>query len=182
MADVGRWIAQRRVAALACLLAVLLAVTCTSASAQTAADFYRGKTINLVVSTSVGGGYDLLGRAVGRFLGKHVPGNPRIVVRNMAGAGGIVAANFVYNVAEKDGATIGLVQDSTPFKPLLGATEGRYDADRFNWLGSSGPETSMLGGWGGLPIGSIAHLKERVTTGWRPAAEPSPATVARPFA
>src|SRR5262249_22262984 len=133
MEDVGRWIAKRRVAA----LAGLLAVACASASAQTAGDFYRGRTINLVVSTSVGGGYDVLGRAIGCFLGKHVPGNPRIVVRNMAGAGGIVATNFLYNVAEKDGATIGLVQDSTPFKPLLGASEGRYDANRFNWLGSS---------------------------------------------
>jgi hypothetical protein len=81
MEDVGRWIAGRSVAA----LAGFLAVACASASAQTTMDFYRGKAINLVVSTSVGGGYDLLGRAVGRFLGKHVPGNPRIVVRNMAG-------------------------------------------------------------------------------------------------
>jgi len=162
-------------------LAGLLAVACTSASAQTAVDFYRGRTINLVVSTSVGGGYDVLGRAVGRFLGKHVPGNPRIVVRNMAGAGGIVAANFLYNVAEKDGATIGLVQDSTPFKPLLGANEGRYDANRFNWLGSSGPETSMLVVWGGLPIGSVADLKERVTTVGAAAANSIPAMYARLF-
>jgi tripartite-type tricarboxylate transporter receptor subunit TctC len=177
MANVEKWIARRRMAA----LAGLFAVACTSASAQTAMDFYRERTINLVVSTSVGGGYDLLGRAVGRLLGKHMPGNPRIVVRNMAGAGGTVAANFLYNVAEKDGATIGLVQDSTPFKPLLGANEGRYDANRFNWLGSSGPETSMLVIRGGLPIGSLADLKEQVITVGAAAANSVPAMYARLF-
>ena len=85
-----------------------LASSATPAHADDVADFYKGKTVTLTVSSSAGGGYDTLARTVARFLGKHVPGNPIVVVRNIAGAGGIVATNFLYNNAEKDGSHIGL--------------------------------------------------------------------------
>src|SRR6476620_8775726 len=90
------------------------------AGADEVGDFYKGKSITLIVSSSAGGGYDTLARTVARFLGRHVPGSPTVIVRNMAGAGGIVAANFLYTNAEKDGAQIGLLQNNTPFEPLLG--------------------------------------------------------------
>lgn len=141
--------------------------------------FYKGKTINLIVSTSVGGGYDVLGRAVARFLGRHVPGNPTVVVRNMAGAGGIVATNFIYNQAERDGTNIALLQDNAPFKPLLGVKEARYDPTALNWLGSPGAETSMLVVWGASPVGSLADARMREVTVGAAAVNSTPALYAR---
>src|SRR5260221_7802255 len=70
------------------------------------ADFYKGKTVALVVGSSTGGGYDTMTRAIARFIGKHIPGNPTVVVRNMPGAGGITALNYIYNAAERDGSVL----------------------------------------------------------------------------
>ena len=75
-----------------------------------------------------GGGYDAMARAIARHIGKHIPGNPTVVVRNMPGAGGITAVNWLYNAAEKDGTVLGLVQNGTPLEPLFGTKEARYDA------------------------------------------------------
>jgi tripartite-type tricarboxylate transporter receptor subunit TctC len=119
----------------------------TSVTAQPAADFYKGKTVSLVVSSSAGGGYDLLARTVARYLTKHIPGSPTIAVRNMPGAGGIVATNYIYNLASKDGLTIGGVQNNTPFEPLLGTKEAEYDPKKFNYLGSPSYETGLLIVW-----------------------------------
>src|SRR6266542_3704331 len=113
-----------------------LALWAAPAHAQSVADFYRGKTVTIVVSTSTGGGYDAMARAVSRHIGKHIPGNPLVVVRNMPGAGGITAVNWLYNAAEKDGTVAGLVQNGTPLEPLFGTKEARYDATKFNWLGT----------------------------------------------
>ena len=87
--------------------------------ADAIADFYKSKPVTLIVSSSAGGGYDTLARTVARFLGRAPAGNPSVVVRNMAGAGGIAAANFLYQAAEKDGSQLGLLQNSAPFAPLL---------------------------------------------------------------
>ena len=101
------------------------------ASAESVAEFYKGKTVSLIVSSSPGGGYDTLTRTIAKHLGKHIPGNPGVVVRNMPGAGGIVATNHLYNVAAKDGTVIGGVQNNTPFEPLIGTKEAKYDATKF---------------------------------------------------
>jgi tripartite-type tricarboxylate transporter receptor subunit TctC len=145
---------------MACAASVAL---CSSAHAQSAADFYRGKTVSLVVSTSTGGGYDTLARAVARFIGRHIPGNPTIVVRNMPGAGGITAVNYLYNAAEKDGSVLGLVQNGTPLEPLFGTREARYDATRFNWLGTPSFEVGMVLLWHAVPVNSVADLQTRET-------------------
>ena len=99
------------------------------------AEFYRGKTVTLVVSSATGGGYDTLSRVIASHLGRHIPGTPQVVVRNMAGAGGIVATNHLYNVAAKDGTVVGGVQNNTPFEPLFGTKAATYDPLKFNWLG-----------------------------------------------
>ena len=100
---------------------------CVPAQAQdSVVAFYKGKTVSLVVSSSAGGGYDLLARTVARHLPKHIPGSPTIAVRNMPGAGGIVATNYVYNLGTKDGLTIGGVQNNTPFEPLLAYVAGQH--------------------------------------------------------
>src|SRR6187402_3208197 len=93
-------------ALLGLLLAPFLALP-QWAQAQSVADFYRGKNLNLIVGYSAGGGYDTYSRILARHLGKHIPGNPSIVVQNMPGAGSLKFANYLYNVAPKDGTTIG---------------------------------------------------------------------------
>src|SRR5262245_2214603 len=115
-----------------CLAAVLLFTS--PAQADDIADFYRGKTVTITVSAGAGGGYDTLGRTVARFLNKHLPGNPFFVVRNMAGSGGLAAANALFSGAEKDGTHIGLLQSNSPFDPLLGTSGAKFDGTTFHWL------------------------------------------------
>src|SRR5262245_14064333 len=91
--------------------------------AASVADFYKGNTGSMIVCSAPGGGDDALARAVAPHPSRHSPGNPTIVVRNMSGAGGIVAVNHLFNVAAKDGSVIGNVQNTTPFEPLFGTKE-----------------------------------------------------------
>jgi len=103
------------------VITVLFAgVPASVALAQTVADFYRGKSIELDINTSVGGGYDLYARMVARHMGKHIPGNPTILPKNMEGGGGMRLANWLYNVASKDGTVLGALARATAFEPLLG--------------------------------------------------------------
>jgi tripartite-type tricarboxylate transporter receptor subunit TctC len=147
------------------IMALAAAMACAStATAQSAADFYKGKTVTIVVSTSTGGGYDALARGIARHLGKHIPGNPNVVVRNMPGAGGITAVNWLYNTAEKDGSVAGLVQNGTPLEPLFGTKAARYDATKFNWLGTPSYEVSMVLVWNTVPVNSVKDLQTRATT------------------
>jgi tripartite-type tricarboxylate transporter receptor subunit TctC len=129
----------------------VLGLSAHPALAQSVEDFYRGKTVSLVVSSSTGGGYDTLARMISRYLPKHLPASPNVVVRNMPGAGGIVATNHLYSIAPKDGSTIGAVQNNTPFEPLYGTKQANYDANKFNWLGSPSVETSVLAIWHASP-------------------------------
>jgi tripartite-type tricarboxylate transporter receptor subunit TctC len=149
---------------LACVLCALVAISATPAQADAVAGFYKGRSVTVVVSSSAAGGYDTVARMVARFLGKHVPGNPTVIVRNMPGAGGITATNFLYNNAEKDGSVIGLVQNNTPFEPLLGTKEARYDPVRFNWLGTPSFETAVVLLWHAAPVNSVAELRSREVT------------------
>ena len=141
-----------------CALANFCAAT---AKADALADFYKGRTVTVVVSSSAAGGYDTIARAVARYMAKHMPGNPAFIVRNMPGAGGITATNFLYNNADRDGTVIGLVQNNTPFEPLFGTKEARYDPVKFNWLGSPSSETAMVLLWHTVPVNSVADLKTR---------------------
>jgi tripartite-type tricarboxylate transporter receptor subunit TctC len=136
----------------------------TPAHADTVSDFYKDKPVSLIVSSSAGGGYDTLARTVARFLGRHLPGNPSVLVRNMAGANGVAAANFLYNAAEKDGSQIGLLQNNTPFEPLLGNKEARYEPTRFDWLGSPSVEAGVLVVWNATPIATLDDARQREVT------------------
>ncbi len=120
--------------------------------AQTAADFYRGKTLNLIVGYSPGGGYDTYTRILARHLGKHIPGNPTIVVQNMPGAGSLKLANYLYNVAPKDGATIGTFSRGMAMEPLIGGVNAQFDSTKFTWLGSGTNETSVFVAWHTSPV------------------------------
>src|SRR5262245_40785486 len=134
------------------------------ATADAVADFFRARTVTVVVSSSAAGGYDTLARVIARHIGRHLPGNPVFIVRNMPGAGGITATNFLYNNAERDGSIIGLVQNNTPCEPLFGTKEARYDAVKFNWLGSPSSETAMVLIWHTVPVSSVADLTTHEVT------------------
>jgi tripartite-type tricarboxylate transporter receptor subunit TctC len=133
------------------------------------------------VSAGAGGGYDTLARTLARFLTRHLPGNPIILVRNMAGGGGLAAANALFSGAETDGTYIGLLQSQTPFDPLLGAREARFDATKFNWLGTPRVETGLFVLWNAVPIDTLAQAKERDITVGAAGANSTPAFHARLF-
>jgi tripartite-type tricarboxylate transporter receptor subunit TctC len=163
-------------------IAALLLVTglaVTPAQADGIADFYKGKTVALVVGSSTGGGYDAMARAVGRFIGRHMPGNPTVVVRNMPGAGGLTAMNYIYNAAERDGSVLALVQNNTPLEPLFGTRQARYDATRLNWLGTPSFEVAMVLLWHTVPVNSVADLQSRETQMGASGANSTPAFYAR---
>lgn len=142
------------------LALVLLTGCAATASADPIEDFYKGKTVSLVVSSATGGGYDTLARLVARYLPKHIPGTPTVVVRNMPGAGGITATNHLYTVAARDGTVIGAVQNNTPFEPLFGTKQATYDARKFNWLGSPSVETGLLTVWAASPVKTLADAQK----------------------
>jgi tripartite-type tricarboxylate transporter receptor subunit TctC len=117
------------------LIAAAFVLATAPALAQSADKFYEGKTIRIVVALGTGGDYDNYARLAGRFLGRHIPGNPTIVVQNMPGAGGIVAANHLANVAPKDGTVIGALHANTTLAQITGAPNVEYDVRKFNWIG-----------------------------------------------
>ena len=161
------------------VLALCALADATAARADAVTDFYAGRTVTIVVSSAAAGGYDTVARAVARHIGKHMPGNPGFIVRNMPGAGGMTATNFLYSNAEKDGGVIGLVQNNTPFEPLFGTKEARYDPLRFNWLGSPSAETAMVLLWHAVPVNSIAELRAREVAVGVSGANSTPAFFAR---
>lgn len=121
------------------------AFTITAAAPAFSADFYQGKTINLVIGHSAGGGYDLYARVLARYLGRHLPGNPAVVPVNMTGAGSLRAANYLYNAAPKDGTAIGTFSRGMAIAPLLGSAP--FDGRRFAWLGSITTDVSVCITW-----------------------------------
>jgi tripartite-type tricarboxylate transporter receptor subunit TctC len=126
------------------LLVVATAVTAAgSASAQSVEEFYRGKTINMTISSGEGGTNDAYARLIADNLGKFIPGNPLIVPRNMPGAGGLKAANYMYEKASKDGLSYGIVQRGTAVQPIMDIQSANYDPSKFNWIGSTARETSV---------------------------------------
>jgi tripartite-type tricarboxylate transporter receptor subunit TctC len=123
-------------------LAATLA-TLAVAHAQDAAEFYRGRTVSLVVGFNPGGGADTYARLVARHLGRHIAGNPTVVVRNMQGAGSVVAANHIYNVSTKDGTELGLFAGNITIDPLMGGTQHKYDARKFGWVGAPSSDSNV---------------------------------------
>jgi tripartite-type tricarboxylate transporter receptor subunit TctC len=124
---------------------VLLGTTAMSGIAAAQADFYKGKTIELIISTGVGGGLDTNARTVARHLSKHIPGNPTIVAKNMPGAGHVRAANYIYNQAPKDGTTIGTLIPAFIMAQLLNRTDAiQFDAAKMQWLASTSASNSTV--------------------------------------
>jgi tripartite-type tricarboxylate transporter receptor subunit TctC len=135
-----------RVANIAAVAGFLVLVALGSAGevrAQSPADFYRGRNLDLYIGSSVGGAYDLYARLIGRHMGAHIPGNPTLVPKNMEGAGGLRLANYLYRVAPQDGSAFGTFGRGIAFDPLLIGKGDVFDAQKFDWLGSANNEVSV---------------------------------------
>ena len=143
-------------------IAVVAAIAAIPAHAATAADFYRGRTIQVLVGFGPGGGYDLYARTLARFMGKHIPGNPTMLPQNMPGAGSLKAMNYIYNVAPKDGTVIGTFARGLVIEPLLGHAQGtRFQATKFSWVGSVSNEVSVCAFWSTTGIKSWADMQKK---------------------
>jgi tripartite-type tricarboxylate transporter receptor subunit TctC len=133
-----------------CICGIAIAVAAlpsAHAHAQSPAEFYKGRYVELYIGYSVGGAYDLYARVLARHLGRHIPGNPTIVPKNLEGAGSLRLANWLYNVGAKDGTVIGTIGRGTAFDPLLGSKGAQFQADKFTWIGSANNEVSVCVAW-----------------------------------
>jgi Uncharacterized protein conserved in bacteria len=126
------------------LISMVLSFGIVAARADALADFYKGKTVTMVVGTPAGGGYDIYARLLARTLGKYIPGNPSVIIQNRPGAGSVIAANYVYEVAPQDGTVILAPPRTAAFAQLLGQEGTRYVATKFNWLGSMNNEVGVM--------------------------------------
>ena len=151
-----------RPATVAVAAAAAMLLTTPGARADEVADFYTGKQLKILIGYGAGGGYDTVTRIMGKHLSKHIPGNPTIVPQNMPGAGSMKVANFLYNVAPKDGATLGVFASSTALEPLFGNKNAKFDARKYQWIGSMHQDTASLAIWegGGQGIKTLDDLLE----------------------
>ena len=124
------------------LVAAVLALVASQGVA--AEDFYRGKTLRLVVPSAPGGGYDAYGRTLAQHMARYIPGEPTIVVQNMPGGGGLTGANWLFNIAPKDGTAFGLIQRGVPFYPFFGDKNAMFKPMEVNWLGSMTAEVGAV--------------------------------------
>jgi tripartite-type tricarboxylate transporter receptor subunit TctC len=122
-------------------------------------DFYKERTVTLIAGYSSGGGFDLYARVVANHLGRHIPGEPRIIVQNMPGAGSMRAANHLYNVAPKDGSVISLTR-APVIEPLVGANGAAFDATKFTWLGSGASDLTVCGLLGNAKVNTMADARQ----------------------
>ena len=140
---------------------LLLIVSSVNVHAQD--DFYKGKTIRVIIGYSAGGTNDLWARTVARFWGKYIPGNPDMIVQNMPGAGTMVAANYLYGVGKPDGLTVGLISPALFFNQLGGKKEARFDWAKFAWIGSPEETSAMLSMRSDSPFKTLDDIRKATT-------------------
>ncbi|MGH7772256.1 MAG: Bug family tripartite tricarboxylate transporter substrate binding protein [Candidatus Binatia bacterium] len=141
------------------VISALLLVLLWSSNLQAQADFYKGKTIRLVLGFSAGGTNDLWARAIARFWNKYIPGNPEIIVQNMPGAGSMTAANYVYAVGKPDGLTLGMISPALFFDQLAGRKEIQFDWSKFAWIGSPEETDEMLSVRSDTPYRTLEDIR-----------------------
>jgi tripartite-type tricarboxylate transporter receptor subunit TctC len=158
----GEWMPKIGVGLALALPAIAIgAAIAPPAQAQSLADFYRGKQVSLYIGFSPGGTYDLYARTIARHLGKHLPGNPLVITRNMEGAGSIRLTNYMYQQAPKDGTALATIGRGGAFGPLFGMGNATFDAEKFLWVGSANDEVSLCGSWHTSGIATIDDLKHK---------------------
>jgi tripartite-type tricarboxylate transporter receptor subunit TctC len=148
------WLAIRGAAALLMALPV-------AAGAQGAAESFKGRTVDIYTGYTVGGGYDLYTRLLARHIGRHLPGNPTVVPKNMEGAASLRLANWLYTAAPKDGTALGTIGRGTALDPLLGQPGAQFDGTRFTFIGSMNDEVSICVAWHTVPIKTFDDMMQR---------------------
>ncbi|MEE2654260.1 MAG: hypothetical protein VX434_00755 [Pseudomonadota bacterium] len=135
----------------------------TTADAKGLKEFYKGKTLSVMIGYGAGGGYDMYSRTLARYISKHIPGNPKVIGKNMPGAGSLKLANWMYSVAPKNGTVFATIARGAPVHSLLGGKGARFDATKFNWLGSMNNEVSVCATTFRAPAKTFKELKSKET-------------------
>jgi tripartite-type tricarboxylate transporter receptor subunit TctC len=140
--------------------AAAVALRASPAGAQPAAEFYVGKSVNLIIGFGPGGGYDRWGRILAQHIGRHLPGKPHVVAQNMPGAGSYVAASHLYGAAPKDGTVFGIIARDAALGPLSGAPGARFDATRLSWIGSPTKEHNVCIAFHSAKVKNVKQLHD----------------------
>jgi tripartite-type tricarboxylate transporter receptor subunit TctC len=143
-----------------CLLLALVVISILPGAFSWAAPYYEGKRITIIVGFGPGGGYDRLARIMGKHLPKYIPGNPAVIVENMEGAGSMICANHIYNIAKPDGMTLGTFNRGLTFAQLTGVEGRKFDLLKFTWIGSAAVEATVLTIRSDLPYKTYADLEK----------------------
>ena len=130
------------------------------AQAQTPADFYKGKQVQMMVYSGAGSTYDTYARLLARHMNRHIPGNPTIVVQNMVGAGGLKLVDYLNRIAAKDGTVFGTVSRGNPFDPILGKKDIEFDPLKLTWIGSMNREITVALAWHTAPVKTLADIQK----------------------
>ena len=145
--------------ALICLVPLLAALAPTTSPGAFAAEFYKGRTITLIVASGAGAGYHAYASLLAKHIGRHISGNPAIVLRNMSGQGGLQAINYIYNVAPRDGTILAGVRRRTPLQELLQTRGVRFRSAELSWIGSLDHEVGICTTWKSTNVASIETLR-----------------------
>src|SRR5438132_4032983 len=143
------------------LFLLLFVMWVSSVSAQT--PFYQGKTITIIAAAKPGDVYDLYPRLVAEFMTKHIPGNPNIIIQNVAGAAGLIGTNQVYNIAKPDGLTLGAIYPALYFEQLAKRPEAKFEWNKFNWIGSTVSSNSLMYMRADTPYKTIEDIRTAAT-------------------
>lgn len=155
-------------------VAAIAVVSAASARADAVEAFYKNRQVEVIISGSPGSTYDIGTRLVARHMARFIPGAPTMVPKGMFGGGHMIAANYLYNVAAKDGSVIGSLGETIPMAPFLMPDQAKFDAGKFNWIGNSQVTTNTLFTWHGSNVRTLEDAKKReVMTGATGAASPS---------
>jgi tripartite-type tricarboxylate transporter receptor subunit TctC len=150
-------------------LCAALAAVCLApirASADPVADFYRGKTISVLIGVGAGGEYDTIARLVARYIGRYIPGHPSLIAQNMTGASGLKLMNYLATLAPHDGTSIGMISEGLPSLQAVGMDGVQFDAAKFNWLGAIAPIDETIAVWRSVGVATIEDARQReVITG-----------------
>ena len=158
---------RNRLTGAALFIAALLGAA-TAGRAQGVAEFYRGKTINLIIGTSAGNDYDFRGRLIARYLGKHLPGQPVIVPRNMPGGGGVQAANWIANIAPRDGTVVHMIMANMMASQAMGLPGVEFDTRKFQWIGNTSSTPNVVAAWHTSGVKTIDDVRKRELVGGAP--------------
>ncbi|HTI86083.1 MAG TPA: tripartite tricarboxylate transporter substrate-binding protein [Alphaproteobacteria bacterium] len=148
----------------AAAIAAGLAAAIGGAPAASAADFYKDKTISIVVGSAAGGSYDAYARLLSRHMGNHIPGTPSVIVRNMPGAAGVQSAQYIYTAAPKDGTSLGAPLNTVPLAQALDRSKIAFDCAALQWIGTAAAPANVLAVWSGTGIKTLADARTREVT------------------